>query len=172
MTTDGVVVKGSDGRYRLTEVGVALKPVLFALGEWVATWLLEDPTPAECDPELLMLFISRHVRRDALPAERVTATFELGTGTSVRRFWLIMEPADVSICLHDPGLPVVVTVRAQVADLFRVYLGRARLSDEVEAGRVVVEGLPRVEREFARWMAWSAFAPASAAGMARRIAAR
>lgn len=60
---DGVIEKRSDGRYAFTAAGEALRPVVHALGDWVAQWVMADPAPAELDPELLMLFISRHIDR-------------------------------------------------------------------------------------------------------------
>ncbi|MEW6476466.1 MAG: winged helix-turn-helix transcriptional regulator [Actinomycetota bacterium] len=174
LTADRIIERAPDGGYCLTAVGRELAPVLRELGNWVATWLLEDPSPVEADPELLMLYISRHVNVDELPADRVVARFDF-TGVpgvrGARRFWLVMERHDVSICLHDPGFPVVVTVRSSVIDFYRVYMGRSRLVDEIAAGRVVLEGLPRFQRGFHRWMKWSNFAAASERGMALRAAA-
>lgn len=164
--------------YRLTAVGVQLKPVLRALGDWVAEWLLGDPSPAELDPELLMLFISRHVHRDALPERRVVVQFDFGkpcTSTATggrtgptRRIWLTLERHDVSICLHDPGLSVDLVVSGDVVDLYRVYVGRARLLDETAAERISVAGTRQMCRDFHTWMAWSTFAPATQRGLARR----
>ncbi len=171
LISDGIVERAPDGGYQLTAVGRELAPVLKELGSWVATWLMEDPSPAEADPELLMLYISRHVNIDELPPDRVVARFEFIGVPGVRgarRFWLVMERHDVSICLHDPGLPVAVTVRSSVIDFYRVYMGRSRLVDEIAAGSVVLEGLPRFQRGFHRWMKWSKFAPASERGMALR----
>ena len=171
LTGDGIVERAPDGGYQLTTVGRELAPVLKELGSWVATWLMDDPSPAEADPELLMLYISRHVNVDELPAERVVVRFDL-TGVPgarrARRFWLVMERHDVSICIHDPGLPVAVTVRSSVIDLYRVYMGRSRLVDEIAEGGVVLEGLPRDQRSFHRWMKWSKFASASERGMSLR----
>jgi DNA-binding HxlR family transcriptional regulator len=171
LAADGIIAKAADGRYELTEVGRALKPVLRELGEWVAAWLLEDPAPAQLDPELLMLYISRHVVREALPDRRTVVRFELSGGVGApgtRHIWLTLERHDVSICLHDPCLPVDLTVHARVADLYRVYIGRARLVDELAAERVVLEGLPAMCRDFSRWMKWSDFAPAAARGLERQ----
>jgi hypothetical protein len=81
-----------------------------------------------------------------------------------------METSWRSICIHDPGLPLAVTVRSSVVDFYRVYMGRSRLVDEIAAGHVVLEGLPRDQRSFHRWMKWSKFAPASERGMALRAA--
>jgi hypothetical protein len=49
-----------------------------------------------------------------------------------------------------------------------VYIGRARLADELSAGRVELQGLPAMCRGFSRWMKWSDFAPAAARGLERQ----
>jgi hypothetical protein len=38
-------------------------------------------------------------------------------------------------------------------------MGRMTLGTEPDAGRIAVEGLPRMARAFPNWMAWSRFAP-------------
>ncbi len=40
-------------------------------------------------------------------------------------------------------------------------MGRTTLGDEIAAGRISVEGIPRMTRAFPKWMSWSHFAPAS-----------
>jgi hypothetical protein len=43
-----------------------------SLGEWAARWVLQDPAQAELDPDLLVLWISRHV--DFAPIVRAAST--------------------------------------------------------------------------------------------------
>lgn len=69
------VPEHTGGGYRFTVAGEELRPVLQTLGDWVSRWLMADPTPAECDPELLTLWISRRVNTEALPGRRVVVEF-------------------------------------------------------------------------------------------------
>ena len=155
---DGIIERLRDGEgYAFTQVGETLRPVVRTIGDWVATWVIEDPRPAELDPELLMLFISRHIDREALPAGKTVLCFEFAEET--RRIWLTMERHDVSVCLEDPCLPVAVRVRAQVRELYRVYMGRTSLRNALHSGSVVLDGLPADRRRFEEWMKWSSFAP-------------
>lgn len=160
---DGVVEKDRAGRYRFTPAGEDLRPVLAAIGTWVGKWVMADPAPAESDPELLMLFISRHVNRGELAQRKTVLAFEFLDDP--RRFWMILEPEEVSVCRQDPGLPVAVTIRATVRQLFRVYMGRATLAGAVRDGAVQLVGLPADRRRFSRWMKWSDFAPIVQAGV-------
>lgn len=155
----GICEKTPDGAYRFTDAGEALSPVLQSMGEWVARWIMNDPTPAEADPQLLMLFISRHVNREALPDERVVAEFRLIDPSDV--IWLLLERHDVSVCPEDPGLPIDLVVEARTPDLYRVYIGRATLEEERAEGRIGVRGRPAMVNAFPRWMEWSTFVEAS-----------
>lgn len=155
----GICEKTADGAYRFTDAGEALRPVLQSMGEWVARWIMNDPTPAESDPRLLMLFISRHINREALPDRRVVAEFRLSDPDDV--IWLILERHDVSVCPEDPGLPIDLVVEARTPDLYRVYIGRTKLEKETAEGRIAVRGRASMVRAFPRWMEWSSFAEAS-----------
>jgi DNA-binding HxlR family transcriptional regulator len=166
---DGIIERQPDGRYRFTTAGEALRPVVHALGDWVARWVLSDPSPAELDPELLMLFISRHVGREALPDGRTVIRFEFH-GTPARRLWMTLERDDVSVCLNDPCLPVDLVVSSTVRDLFQVYMGRNTLAAALNDGRVRLDGPRWAVRGFHRWMRWSSFAEASRAGAACQLA--
>src|SRR5262249_27486371 len=87
--------------YRLTAAGRDLKPVLQTLGEWAARWAFGEPHPAELDPDLLMRWISRHIASEKLPDRRVVARFEFRV-PKPRRYWLVLEHDEASVCLHDP----------------------------------------------------------------------
>ncbi|MFP3882587.1 MAG: winged helix-turn-helix transcriptional regulator [Actinomycetota bacterium] len=155
----GICEKTSDGAYRFTDAGEAMRPVLQSMGDWVARWIMNDPTPAESDPRLLILFISRHVNREALPEERVVAEFRLSDPDDV--IWLLLECDDVSVCPEDPGLPIDLVVEARTPDLYRVYIGRTTLDTERAEGRIEIRGRPSMVNAFPGWMKWSSFTEAS-----------
>lgn len=139
------VPEHTGGGYRFTVAGEELRPVLQTLGDWVSRWLMADPTPAECDPELLTLWISRRVNTEALPGRRVVVEFRYH-GERPLWAWLVLEPGDISVCLHDPCLPVDLTVRGHPRDLYRVYSGRSTLAAEISAERIELDGLPAMRR--------------------------
>jgi hypothetical protein len=51
-------------------------------------------------------------------------------------------------------------VRADLAALYRVWLGRIPLTAALADGSVRLDGAPDVVRRFAHWFAWSPMAPA------------
>ena len=163
--------KGRTLEYRLTLAGRDLEPVVQAIGEWGVTWSFTDPRPEELEPDLLIVWMARHVDRGQLPAQRTVIQFEFRR--PAKRYWMVLEPSDVSVCLQRPGFDVDLTVIVDTATLYRVYLGRAELGDAIRARTLALSGPQALQRAFGRWFAWSAFAPASrSAGERRRAASR
>ena len=161
--------KGRTLEYRLTPAGRDLEPVVQAIGEWGVTWAFTDPRPQELDSDLLIVWMARHVNREQLPTERTVIQFDFRE--PAKRYWMVLEPSDVSVCLQHPGFDVDLEVRVDTATLYRVYLGRAELGGAMRAGKLTLNGPRALQRGFGRWFAWSAFAPASRQAEQRRRAA-
>jgi len=147
-----------DGEYQLTEAGTDLKQVLRSLGHWAARWAFTDPDPAELDTDLLMRWLSRHVATDQLPKRRIVTCFEF-TAPHRRRYWLVLDAEETSVCLHDPGFETDVYVVSDADTLYRVYLGKCDLRQALRAGLVTLSGPAGLVRAFPRWFRWSDFAP-------------
>src|SRR5919197_6564741 len=163
--------KGRTLEYRLTPTGRDLQPVVQAIGEWGATWSLTEPRPDELDPYLLIVWMARHVDRQRLPPNRTVVQFDFRDPK--QRYWMVLEPSEVSVCLQHPGFDVDLDVKVDTATLYRVYLGRAELGGAMRASKLTMSGPSALQRAFGRWFAWSAFAPASRqAGERRRAASR
>jgi DNA-binding HxlR family transcriptional regulator len=161
--------KGRTLDYRLTAAGHDLQPVVQAIGEWGATWSFTDPRPEELDPDLLIVWMARHVDRRLLPPNRIVVQFDFRDPK--RRYWMVLEPAEVSVCLQHPGFDVDLEVLVDTATLYRVYLGRAELRSAIGAGQVAMSGARTLQDGFNKWFTWSAFAPASRSAPKRREAA-
>jgi DNA-binding HxlR family transcriptional regulator len=154
--------------YRLTPAGRDLVPVVNALGEWGATWAFGDPLPDELDPGLLIAWIARHANPGRLPAQRTLLQFDFRAPP--QRFWLVLAADEISVCLEPPGFDVDLTVRADTAALYQVYLGRATLQQAVSSGGVDLVGPARLQRAFGTWFTWSGFRPAMRDAPGRRAA--
>ena len=161
--------KGRTLEYRLTLAGRDLEPVVQAIGEWGVTWSFTDPRPEELDPDLLIVWMARHVDREQLPSDRTVVQFDFRN--PAKRYWMVLEPSDVSVCLQHPGFDVDLEVRVDTATLYRVYLGRAELGAAMREHKLTLSGPKVLQRAFGRWFAWSAFAPASRRADQRRRAA-
>ena len=160
---------GKTLEYRLTPAGRDLQPVVQALGEWGVTWSFTDPHPDELDPDLLIVWMARRVDREQLPSDRTVVQFDFRN--PARRYWMVLEPAEVSVCLQHPGFDVDLEVRVNTATLYRVYLGRVELGGAMRAGDLTLNGPTALQRAFARWFTWSWFAAASGQADQRRTAA-
>jgi DNA-binding HxlR family transcriptional regulator len=161
--------KGRTLEYRLTSAGRDLQPVVQAIGEWGATWSVTDPRPDELDPYLLIVWMARHVDHPRLPPNRTVVQFDFRDPKE--RYWMVLEPSEVSVCLQHPGFDVDLGVIVDTSTLYRVYLGRAELGGAMRAGRLTMSGPPTLQRGFGHWFTWSASKPASHAAREHPTAA-
>lgn len=128
-----------DGEYHLTPAGEDLRAIVFALGDWSAQWMLEDPRPEELDSEKVMWWGHSRINLDGLPDRRAVIAFTFSDDP--RPYWIVAEPeAGASVCLTDPGFEVDVEVRTDVATLSALWQGRGTVAAEVRAGRIEFEG--------------------------------
>ena len=161
--------KGRTLEYRLTPAGRDLQPVVHAIGEWGATWSVTEPHAEELDPYLLTVWMARHVDRQRLPPKRTVVQFDFRDPK--QRYWMVLEPAEVSVCLQYPGIDVDLEVVVDTSSLYRIYLGRAELSGAIRAGQLTMSGPRTLQRGLGHWFTWSAFAPASRLAEERRTMA-
>ena len=127
-----------------------------------------DPRPEELDPDLLIVWMARHVDREELP--RIAPS----SGSTSRSGEALLDGARALggiVCLQHPGFDVALKVGVDTATLYSVYLGRAELGGAMRARKLTLSGPRVLERAFGRWFAWSAFAPASRQADERRRAA-
>ena len=117
--------KGRTLEYRLTPAGRDLDPVVQAIGEWGATWSFTEPRPEELDPDLLIVWMARHVDRQQLPLNRTVVQFDFRDPK--RRYWMVLEPAEVSACLKHPGFDVDLEVIVDTTTLERAELKRDQI---------------------------------------------
>jgi DNA-binding HxlR family transcriptional regulator len=127
-----------DGEYHLTEAGEALRPVVFALGEWAAQWIFGEPRPSELDAQLLVWWMHTRIDTAQLPQRRTV--FHVCFTDDPRRYWIVIDANGPSVCDADPGFDVDVTITADVATLYRVWLGREPMTQAVRAGRLAFDG--------------------------------
>ena len=148
--------RGKPTEYRLTSAGRELQRVIDDLGEWGARWAFGDPRPNELDPVILLWWMRRRVCHEQISRPRVVIQFDFGGPK--RRYWLVIESNDVSVCLRHPGFEVDVLVTADIRAFYQVWLGRCAWSEVLHAGQVQLEGAPADTRAFARWFSRSPMA--------------
>jgi DNA-binding HxlR family transcriptional regulator len=166
--TRQVASRGHATEYRLTPAGQQLRGVVEALGNWGAQWAFGDPLPEELDPSLLLWKMKQRVNLHQLPKPRIVVQFDV-CGQRTGSYWFVMEPTEVSVCLQPPGFEIDVLVTADIAALYRVWLGRMTLAEALHEGLIELDGTTPLVRAFPGWFALSPFASVvHAAVVARR----
>jgi DNA-binding HxlR family transcriptional regulator len=155
--------------YRLTPAGRDLQKVIEVLGDWGAHWAFGDPRPNELDPIVLLWWMRRRVCLDRLTKRRVLQFEFQGLP---RTYWLLLQPAEASVCLQHPGFEIDLLLHGDIAVFYRVWLGRLTLSGAMNTGHLRIEGSPSDVRRFPHWFAWSPMAErVRAASTSQQVAA-
>ncbi|WP_306132165.1 winged helix-turn-helix transcriptional regulator [Roseivivax marinus] len=148
--------------YLRTEAAKELEPILDALGKWAYRHTDAEDQLCWLDPKFFMWNVRRAIDTEALPARRVVLKFsytELKEGP--RDFWIVARPGgQTDVCFIDPGFDVDLYITAELRSLVAVYFGRARLGDELRAGRIKLIGSVALERSIANWFVLSSYARA------------
>ena len=157
---------GRATRYWLTPAGRQLQDFIDVLGAWGARWAFREPQPDELDGGLLLLWISRRIARERLPARRIVVHFDFANGRRREHFWLLLGRREVAVCLENPGFDEDLLVSADLADFYEVWLGRLPYPEAIAQGRVRLSGTPTLERAFSSWLEWSPMADVVRSGNA------
>ena len=162
-------MRGRPVVYALTPAGQGLLPVVDALVEWGAQWSFGEPRAEELDPLLLLWWMRGGINKERLPQHLVVVEFSFrGAGEHADRYWLLLDKQDPSICLQHPGFDTNVLVRAELAALFEVWLGRVTFAEAIGDARIELDATPALARAFPRWFALSPTAGAVRAAAASR----
>ncbi|MCO4764588.1 MAG: transcriptional regulator [Myxococcales bacterium] len=150
----------SGPEYSPTEAGMALKPIIIALGFWGHRFVQHTIDPADLDPALLMWDVRRGVDGTVVGMKkRKVVRFDLSQiGTGNRRWWLVFDRGDVDLCLTDPGYDVDLTVSAQLRALCEVWIGHQALPQALRTGSIRLAGASPMVLSFSDWFALSRFA--------------
>jgi hypothetical protein len=76
-----------------------------------------------------------------------------------RKYWIVVEEdGTVDLCWKDPGHPVDLEVRTDVAVMTGVWVGDFRLAEVVRRGELELRGPTELRRSFPEWLGLSLFA--------------
>ncbi len=152
-TTDSAV------RYKLTQAGEELKPIIMQLGVWGHRWVRSDLSKEDLDPSLLMWDIHRNLDAAFFGAEQTVLLFEFSDYTSkLRRWWLVIRNGDVDVCLKDPGHDVDLHLFTDVKTLTAVWMGDSSLGQALRSERLSVTGATHLKRGLSSWLGTNYFA--------------
>ncbi|NYJ00809.1 DNA-binding HxlR family transcriptional regulator [Nocardioides thalensis] len=148
---------GRGSEYHLTPAGRDLERVIDSLGRWAIEWLFDELRPHDVPPTTLMWWMHRRVDRDRFPPHRTVVEFR-HTAPSPETIWLVIDRGEVSVCMQHPGFEVDVFVGATTPDLADVFQGYCTWREAVDAGRIQVQGPPRLVNALPTWFLWSPWA--------------
>lgn len=146
--------------YTLTEAGEDMRPIILGIGAWGQRWVESQLTLKNLDPSLLMWDMRRNLNPRPLPPRRCTIQFlypELPD--KQRNWWLVVDGATVDLCGFDPGFEIDLLVRGSLRSMTAVWMGLALLRQEIEAGRLELDGDPQIAAAMQSWLGLSGFAP-------------
>jgi hypothetical protein len=98
-----------------------------AMGVWGQRWVESAADGPDWDAGVLMWDMRRRIDTAALPPGRTLLQFDYADAPAeMRRWWLLIEDAEVDLCQSDPGFEVDLFVESTVRAMGRVWIGRAR----------------------------------------------
>lgn len=147
--------RGAGHEYWLTPAGDAFRSVISELGHWGLVHGRDRLKRDDLDPTILLWGFRKRADRDALPDHRIVVRFEFsGVPANRSRFrlmWLLLERSGVDVCAKDPGFPVDLTMRGNIADFVKVYLGHV-LWREAVGKTLFIEGQRRLIQHLPGWI--------------------
>jgi alkyl sulfatase BDS1-like metallo-beta-lactamase superfamily hydrolase len=129
---------------------------VFGLADWGARHAFGDPRPEELDPELLMWWMHGRIDTSSLTQR---AVIQVEIPDRRRKYWLVLEPGDASVCYTDPGFDIDAVLAADLSTLYRMWEGEIELLDAVRAGDIDLTGTRWVIRGLPDWLRLSPVAP-------------
>jgi DNA-binding HxlR family transcriptional regulator len=145
---------GQKVRYELTQAGWELYPIVESLTRWGAKWAFGEPRLEELNPVLLLWWIRDRVYTEHLPPERVVVEFDFCEARP-HRYWLILKPGDVSVCIKHPGYDTDILVTTTLVVFYQVWLGRTPFARAIADEQIRLDAMPALARAFPHWFALS-----------------
>ena len=134
-----------DKRYRLTEAGRGLRPVVDQLGRWGQRWLT-PPGLRDLDAGVLLHDICAQMTADRLPDRPLAVAVAVADAPVGGRWWLALSPSGATVHTGAPPDGIDVRLACTLSGLAGVWLGRQSWLRAVRDGSVVFTGQPDAVR--------------------------
>jgi DNA-binding HxlR family transcriptional regulator len=144
--------------YFLTQAGKETLPLLKGVGDWGMRWARGDVRDSELDVELLMLYLQRSIRTEALPGEQSVIRFRFTDLKKLHSWWLLVKGCNVDICLEDPGKEVDVYLTTDLRTMVNCWMGDETYRAAIADKRLQLVGPSALTRNIQHWIADSIFA--------------
>lgn len=143
-----------DGRghwYEPTGAGLALKPVLEALGAWGETWIEMRRDHADT-ANILWSWCTVYLAHDDLPNHRVVIRFDFEQKGGRRSAWMLIEDGGAELCSDWPGFEEDIVVEVEDPLAFALWhAGQLDWGRLLRSGAVRLSGPADLRRMLPRW---------------------
>ncbi|WP_311258480.1 winged helix-turn-helix transcriptional regulator [Microbacterium sp. WCS2018Hpa-9] len=146
----GATSPGSRSEYRLTQSGLALRPVLEALGVWARDWHLPPTSAGEVNVATLIWQMYQGIVPEVLPLSELTLAFRF-PDSRLSSAWIHVgregSRASVGVPERQPDLTVIVDAGV----LNELWWGKRACADAIARGDVGFEGAPDLAASYTGW---------------------
>jgi DNA-binding HxlR family transcriptional regulator len=154
----GVLIKkkipGQRGHeYLLTAMGRELLPVVMQLGEWGMRWARRALSEQDLDVELLMLYLQRSIKPEALPGKETVVRFKFSDLKRLGDWWLLIDGGSIDVCVQDPGRDVDIYFGTDLRTMIQVWMGDLSYRAAMADGRMKIVGPSALTRDIKSWLA-------------------
>jgi DNA-binding HxlR family transcriptional regulator len=146
--------------YFRTQKAIELEPILDGMAKWAQRHVDAEIALEDKHAGALMWKMQRRIKPEEMLKGRNVLRFHFPDAVgSKNTFWVVAEKGrGVELCSHNPRLDPNLFIESNVGVLTGVYLGRRRLSQEIEDGRIFLSGDTRLVRSFQKWLPQSPYA--------------
>ena len=154
----GVLIKkkipGQRGHeYLLTAMGRELLPIVMQLGEWGMRWARGAMQEKDLDVELLMLYLQRSIKPEALPGKETVVRFKFSDLKRLSDWWLLINGSSIDVCVQDPGRDVDIYFGTDLRTMIQVWMGDLSYRAAMADGRMKIVGPSALTRDIKSWLA-------------------
>lgn len=146
-------IQGQKGfEYFPTAAAEELLPVLIAMGEWGLIWARHNLNAEDYDAEFLMFYLERSVDPAQLPGNETIIQFQFSDFKAQKKWWLMVQPDSVDLCIRDPGKDVDIFFTSTVKTMADVWMGERSYRNAINSGDLTVTGPPALTRNIFSWL--------------------
>ena len=139
--------------YLLTPMGRELSPVVMELGRWGMRWARGALKEKDLDVELLVLYLQRSIKPEALPGKETVIRFKFSDLKLLSDWWLLINGSSVDVCLQNPGKEVDIYFWTDLRTMIEVWMGDLSYRAAIAAGRMKITGPSALTRDVTSWLA-------------------
>lgn len=160
-----VVENGRNHKYKITEAGKELIPIIQLMGIWGHRWVRSNLDESDLDAGLLMWDMRRSVNPKAFPDRRVVVQFEYADAPiGSRDWWLVSELGEIDLCLNDPGFEVDVMICSSLKAMTKVWICGESLKEAQRKNEIKVMGDSKLTVKLQSWLCASGLAQLGSLG--------